>query len=165
MIKINLKDLERSLKIKLEKKGFEYVKRRSSELKEELEDTARLWLMASRQLLGRSAVIGERASGNYPRTYKYLARGSYKTNKINPNNFLIDSVFYKIVRRVNNKSVTISVSRGFKEDFTMANSKHGVYDYAKALDQGKYEGYQERITDSLDQRVDLLLSKRRFIDG
>lgn len=160
MIKVKLDDLAASLKLKLERKGFEYIKTRSIKIQQELLDLGKQWLMESRKKLSKTANPYSRSEGEYPRSYKwYRGEGNPNPDK---NHYLVDSIFYSIRRRVNPKSVSISIHRGFLDGY---NIWSGI-DYGKMLNswQGKpFAGYQERIVDAFDTRVDDLLRARRFM--
>lgn len=164
MINVDLRHLEQRLIKRFERIGVEKVRTRARQLVSEMRASAKQWLNQSRQMLGITANPWVKTNGQYPRSYKKLSRDSYGPNKKAgyEDNFLVDSVFYSIRIRDNAKSSTISINRGFRDDFTI-NS--GGKDYAKRLNAKKYPGFMERITGDLDERIAHILKNRRFMDG
>jgi len=166
MVKVDLRHLEQTLIKRFEKLGVEKVRSRARQLVAEMRASAKQWLSQSRQMLGITAMPWIKTDGPYPRSYKHMPHDSYgyRTNKAkdHEDNYLVDSVFYSIRIRDNARSSTITVNRGFRDDFTIDNNGR---DYAKRLNEKKYPGFMERITDDLDKQLAHILKNRRFIDG
>jgi len=148
MINVDLRHLEQRLVKRFERLGVEKVRSRARQLVAEMRESAKQWLSQSRQMLGVTAMPWIKTDGPYPRSYKHMPHDTYGygTNKKHPDNYLVDSVFYSIRIRDNARSSTITVNRGFRDDFTI-DSINSLVLQGRG---GAYGGMTARFTLSYD---------------